>query len=241
MVIAVITPFWRRRQDTLHRRYGGCRGGRDSEAAAAAGAKAVVVDYAELPLITDPAKALEEGSPLVHDERKRAAPGALRRRRRGCDLPVEKTSSSWNPPIVPQCMDHAFLETEGGFAFPEDGGVRVISGGQNAYYNQQQVAPCLGLPMDKVRMVEPFSGGAFGGKGDVTVHIVVALAAWLTGRPCRMVWTRREHALAGVKRHPYQIRLRTAATRGPAICWLWMLTSFLIPARMRSSATPSWN
>ena len=44
------------------------------------------------------------------------------------------------------------------------------------------------------------------------MHIVVALAAWLTGRPCRMVWTRREHALAGVKRHPYQIRLRTAAT-----------------------------
>ena len=184
----------------------------DSEQAAETGARKVQVLYEPLELVTDLERAIAGGGPMVHSG------GNILHQIHYAAGDVEVV---FNDPAVvvveqtfnPQLMDHAFLETEAGIAYPEDGGVRVISGGQNAYYDQQQVAGCLGLPLEKIRMVEPYSGGAFGGKGDITVQIVVALSAWLTGRPCLMVWTRQEHFLAGVKRHAAKIRLRAAANQ----------------------------
>jgi CO/xanthine dehydrogenase Mo-binding subunit len=181
------------------------------EDAAKAGVEQVKVLYEPLELVTDPEQALSSNSPAVHSD------GNVLHQIHYTNGEVEKIFN--DPGIVTveqtystQLMDHSFLETEAGIAFPDDGGVRVIAGGQNAYYDQQQVADCLGLPLEKVRMVEPYSGGAFGGKGDITVQIVVALGAWLTGRPCKMVWSRQEHFLAGVKRHPAKIWLRLAAS-----------------------------
>ena len=112
-----------------------------------------------------------------------------------------------------QSTDHVFLETEAGIAYPEDGGIRMITGGQDAYFHQSQVAKALNLPLEKVRVIEPQTGGAFGGKADVSVQIFIALAAYLTGRPCRMVWSRHEHFISGVKRHPAMIKLRGAASK----------------------------
>ncbi len=184
----------------------------ESERAAEIGAAKVQIKFEPLEIVSDPEKALiGSGSPIhpngniLHEIHHTAGDSAAVFSDPSAVI-VEQTFET-------QLMDHAFLETEAGIAFPEAGGVRVISGGQNAYYDQQQVASCLGLPMEKVRMVEPYTGGAFGGKGDITVQIVAALAAMLTGRPCRMVWTRKEHFLAGVKRHPAKIWLRTAADR----------------------------
>lgn len=184
----------------------------ESEEAANIGAQKVQVLYEPLELVTDPEQAIDGDSPIVHTS------GNILHQIHYTAGDIEAVFS--NPGIISleqtfntQFMDHAFLETEAGIAFPEDGGVRVISGGQNAFYDQQQVADCLDLPMEKVRMVEPYTGGAFGGKGDITVQIVVALGAWLTGRPCKMAWTRHEHFLAGVKRHPAKIKLRLAASR----------------------------
>jgi CO/xanthine dehydrogenase Mo-binding subunit len=184
----------------------------ENEHAAQLGARKVKLTWEPLDLLTDPEQAVSGEGPQIHStgnilHQIHYAAG---------DLEVAFT----RPDVVvveniyrTQFMDHAFLETESGIAFPEKGGVRVISGGQNPYYDQQQVAQCLSLPIEKVRMIEPYSGGAFGGKGDITVQIVVALAALLTGKPCRMTWTREEHFLAGVKRHPVNIWIKCAATR----------------------------
>jgi CO/xanthine dehydrogenase Mo-binding subunit len=184
----------------------------ESELAAEEGAGKVQIQYEPLALVTDVVQALDSTSTAIHPNGNilhqihHSAGNVEAIFRDPANLVVEQTFAT-------QFMDHAFLETEAGFAFPEDGGVRVISGGQNAYYDQQQVAASLGLPIEKVRMVEPYTGGAFGGKGDITVQIVVALTALLTQRPCRMVWSRKEHFLSGVKRHPARIWLRTAASR----------------------------
>lgn len=182
----------------------------ESEAAAEQGAKRVKIDCQPLPLVTSPEEALQPRSARVHPagnilheiHHKSGDVSAVFQDKNF--VTVERTyEMSW--------VDHAFLETEAGVAFPENGGVKVIAGGQNVFYSRDQVARCLALPPEKVHMLEPFTGGAFGGKGDVTTQIVVGLAALLTGKPCRMAWTRAEHFLAGVKRHPAKIRVKTAA------------------------------
>ena len=133
-----------------------------SPEAAEEGARRVEVVVDKLPLVTDAEKALEPGSPLVH------ANGNILHQIHYASGDVEAAFAASSVVVEgvyrPQMMDHAFLETEAGVAFPEEGGGRVVSCGQNAYADQEAVAASLGLPIDRVRMVEPFSGGAFGGK-----------------------------------------------------------------------------
>jgi CO/xanthine dehydrogenase Mo-binding subunit len=183
----------------------------ESDEAAQAGAQGVKVRYEPLEVVSDPEHSLAGQASLIH-------PGGnilhqVHHAQGDCTaIFSDPTNISVEQVFCPQFMDHAFLETEAGIAYPTEAGVRVLAGGQNAYYDQQQAAACLGLPLENVQMIEPYTGGAFGGKGDITVQIVIALAARLTGRPCRMAWTRHEHFLAGVKRHAARIRIRCAAS-----------------------------
>jgi len=172
----------------------------------------VKIDWEPLPLITDPDQAVAIDAPLIH-----AGGNVLHQihyARGDVDgafaqddvVTVEGTYTT-------QMMDHAFLETEAATAYPEDGGVKVIAGAQVPYADQTWLSLCLDLPPEKVHLIEPYSGGAFGGRGDLSVQLVVALAALLTQHPCRMAWDRSEHFRAGPKRHPYKIRIRLAANR----------------------------
>jgi CO/xanthine dehydrogenase Mo-binding subunit len=77
----------------------------------------------------------------------------------------------------------------------------------------RQLADILGLPHARVRVIGAYMGGGFGGKEDMTVEPYLALLAWHTKRPVRMVWTRQESLLARQKRHPFTMRYRTGATR----------------------------
>ena len=186
----------------------------ETEEAARIGAGRIVSDFEPLTIITDPERVIQGGyDSQVH------AKGDILKEIHYTNGDVEAIFGADGMVVLEQnyhlqIMDHAFLETEAAAAFPQNGGVRIISGAQSACYNQFQVAECLGLPMDKVQTVEPQTGGAFGGKANLAVHIVTALAALLTGKPCRMAWTRRERFLAGIKRHPLKITMKCAADRG---------------------------
>ena len=185
----------------------------ETEHAAQLGAQKVTCDFEPLTIISDPQRVLQgEYDVQVNENGDIAkeihyARGDVEAAFAREDLMVLERDYSM------QVMDHAFLETETAAAFPENGGVRIISGAQSALYNQFQVSEALGLPIEKVITVEPQTGGAFGGKANLTVHIVTALAATLTGKPCRMQWTRKERFLAGIKRHALKITLKSAADR----------------------------
>ena len=185
----------------------------ETEYAARMGAEKVTSDFEPLTIITDPERVIQGGYDVqVQDT------GDISKEIHYARGDIDATFEGEGMVVLEQdytlqMMDHAFLETEAAAAFPENGGVRIISGAQSACYNQFQVAEALGLPIEKVVTVEPQTGGAFGGKANLTVHIVTALAAILTGKPCRMVWTRKERFLAGIKRHPLKIWLKSAATR----------------------------
>ncbi len=100
-------------------------------------------------------------------------------------------------------QDPAFLGPESGLAVPVgDGGVELYVSCQNLHLDQQQVAACLGLPLERVRLVLSGVGGAFGGKEDLNVHIHACMLALATGRPVRMVYDREESFFGHVHRHP---------------------------------------
>jgi CO/xanthine dehydrogenase Mo-binding subunit len=110
-------------------------------------------------------------------------------------------------------QDQAFLGPESGLAIPaEDGGVELFIATQWLHADQRQVAACLGLPAEKVRLVLAGTGGAFGAREDVSLQIHVCLLALHTGRPVKMQYNREESFFGHVHRHPARLRYRHHAT-----------------------------
>jgi xanthine dehydrogenase molybdenum-binding subunit len=184
----------------------------ESEEVAAQARDLIQVDYEPLPVVDSPEAALAPDAPRVHEGGNvlmhiAVDKGDVEAAMASADVVVEQ---EYRTPSA----DHAFLEPEAGLArLDEDGDLVVYVGSQIPFGDRQQIAQSLDLPPEKVRVVHTQVGGAFGGKEDISVQIHVALAAWLTRRPVRLVYTREESMLAHPKRHAARIRLQTGAKR----------------------------
>jgi len=117
-------------------------------------------------------------------------------------------------------QDQAFLGPESGLAVPDgEGGVDVYVATQWTHIDRDQVAPCLALEPDRVRIHLAGVGGAFGGREDLSIQIHAALLALHTGRPVKMVYNREESFTGHVHRHPARIWAEHRATReGRLLC-----------------------
>ncbi|MBA3414411.1 MAG: xanthine dehydrogenase family protein [Chloroflexia bacterium] len=186
----------------------------ESVEAAEAGAKLVVVDLEELPTVSDPTAALALDASLVHATRGTnllyqlpIAKGDIAAGFAQADVVLEgEFRTSW--------QEHAYLQPEAGIAWvEEDGRVVVESAGQWLHEDRNQIARMLGFEHDQVVVRYAAIGGAFGGREDLSVQHLLALAAWKLGRPVAIVWTREESILGHHKRHPIHIRCRWGATR----------------------------
>ncbi len=103
-------------------------------------------------------------------------------------------------------QDQAFLGPESGLAVPDgEGGVDVYVATQWLHVDRAQVAPCLDLRPEQVRIHLAGVGGAFGGREDLSMQIHGALLALHTGRPIKIVYTREESFVGHVHRHPARI------------------------------------
>src|ERR687895_1149519 len=111
-------------------------------------------------------------------------------------------------------QDQAFLGPESGLAVPDgEGGVDVYVATQWLHVDRDQVAPCLGLAPEQVRIHLAGVGGAFGGREDLSMQIHSALLALHTNRPVKMVYTREESFVGHVHRHPARIWAEHRADR----------------------------
>ena len=100
-------------------------------------------------------------------------------------------------------QDQAFLGPESGLAVPDgEGGVDLWVATQWLHHDRDQVAACLGLPAEQVRVHLGGVGGAFGAREDVSIHVHACLLALRTGRPVKMSYLRDESFLGHVHRHP---------------------------------------
>jgi xanthine dehydrogenase D subunit len=166
---------------------------------------AIVVDYEPLEPLLDPEAAIT--APPIHPD------GNIIR-----ELHIRRGDQAARGPIVVDgdyvvgMQDQAFMGPEAGLAIPaEDGGIDLIVSTQWLHNDRDQVAECLGLPPDKVRLSLGGVGGAFGAREDVSLHIHACLLAQRTGRPVKIVYSREESFLGHVHRHPARIWMRHSA------------------------------
>lgn len=175
-------------------------------------AELVEVDYDLLPVVSDPTEAMKQDAPKVHKE------GNIRRHATVRVGDVE-TAFGEASVVVENTFRtgrqmHMFLEPEAGIGMlDEHGNVILYVGGQSPYRDQMQVSRALGIRPEQVRVISTPVGGAFGGKEENTVQIHLAMLAMKTKRPVKMVWTREESGVAGMKRHPMTVTMKTAANQ----------------------------
>lgn len=181
------------------------------------------VEYEDLPVVSDPIEAMKPGAALLHPERDdnvfchyRIRKGDVEDAFANSAVIVEHT---YQTPV----QEHAFLQPEAGVGYiDEEGRVTVIAAGQWAHEDQEQIAHALGLSLDQVRVIYPAIGGAFGGREDMSVQIILALAVWYLrkrgiDRPVKIIWSREESIIGHHKRHPYTIHIKWGADRAGKI------------------------
>jgi CO/xanthine dehydrogenase Mo-binding subunit len=191
----------------------------DSPDAAERGASAVQVELEPLPAITDPELALLPGSERVHSEKESnlllhvpIRKGNIEAAFASADVVIEGAFSTvW--------QEHAFLQPEAGTAWvDEQGRVIVETAGQWLHEDRRQLAAMLELPVDRVVVRYNAIGGAFGGREDLSIQHVLALAAWhmrdrFPGRKIALQWSREESIAGHHKRHPMRISCSWAAMK----------------------------
>ncbi len=169
------------------------------------------VSYTVLEPVTSPEQALAPGAPLLH-------PGGnvLTRERvnRGdADAALAASAFVVSNTFHTPWQEHAFLEPECAVARPwhddpsGSSGVEVFTAGQSVYDEQREIARMLRLPPERVHAHSMLVGGGFGGKEDMSVQHHAALAAWHTGRPVKVRFSRAESLAYHVKRHPMEIEM----------------------------------
>ena len=172
--------------------------------------KKIVVDYEELPVLSDPERALEADAPKLHGHGTNII-RTLRILHGNPDAPADVWVEGYYETGM---QDQAPLGPEAGLAVPAaDGGVDLFVATQWLHVDQEQIAPCLDLPVEKVRLHLSGVGGAFGAREDLSMHIHACLLALKTKRPVKIAYSRQESFHGHVHRHPFRIWMRTGATR----------------------------
>lgn len=171
--------------------------------------QAIEVVYDELDPLLDPDAAIDGSHPPIHPD------GNVVRHQRIVRGDLDATGD-----VVVEgtyeigMQDQAFLGLEAALAIPDSGGggVELHIATQWLHEDQGQIAACLGLPVDRVRLVLGGVGGAFGAREDISLQVHSCLLALRLGKPVRMAYDRSESFLGHVHRHPATIWMRHHAS-----------------------------
>ena len=131
-------------------------------------------------------------------------------------------------------VEHGYLEPEAGYATKIGQRLEIFVCTQSPYMDQTEVAQFLGIESGQVRIIPSAVGGGFGGKLDISVQPLVALAAWILGRPVRSIYTRPESMVSTTKRHPVQMSARAGCSKDGK------LTAYEYHGDFNTGAYASW-
>jgi putative selenate reductase molybdopterin-binding subunit len=195
----------------------------DSEAAAEEGCRRLKINYEILPHVVDPTAAIAEGAPVIHpgkttDNRIANAARNIAAEKHGefGDVATALAASvvTFEGTFTTQRVQHAALETHGGLAFVDANGVLTVrSSTQVPFLTRRMLADLFGLPADKLRVFCERVGGGFGGKQEMFVEDILALAALKTGRPVKLELTREEQFISTSTRHPMRVTVKAGADK----------------------------
>ncbi|MHC4130119.1 MAG: xanthine dehydrogenase family protein molybdopterin-binding subunit [Planctomycetota bacterium] len=183
----------------------------ESDAIAAEALKLITVEYEDLPAVFSPAEALAEGAPVIHDTHPNNIPftwdyeqGDIARGEAESDIIVEDTFRL-------HFVAHCCMGVSGAIAqFDSEGNLTVYSQTQVPFLYKKDIAPVIDVPPEKIRVIQPVIGGAFGSKLDIyPFEPICILLAKATRRPVRLVFSRPEEFVASPTRQPVVVTLRS--------------------------------
>lgn len=195
----------------------------DSEAIAEEACRRIDVVYDILPAVFDPAAAIAPGAPVIHPDKRpvhrvsNAARNVIAETHGEFgDVAAALASSAvtYEGTFTTQRVQHGHLETHGGMAWLDaDGILNIRSSTQTPFLTRRALAQLYDLPSDKVRVFCERVGGGFGGKQEMFVEDILALAALKTGRPVKWELTREEQFIATSTRHPMRVTVKAGADK----------------------------
>jgi len=193
----------------------------ESEAAAEEACRRLKVDYEILPALIDPELAMTPGAPIIHPDRTTANRIADPQRNLAAETHGEfgdvaaalaTSAVTYEATFHNHRVQHAALETHGGLAWRDEAGVlNVRTSTQVPFLTRRALSDIFELPIDKVRVFCERVGGGFGGKQEMFVEDILALAALKTGRPVKLEFTREEQFVATSTRHPMRVHIKAGA------------------------------
>ncbi len=190
----------------------------DTEEIAAAARNLIKVEYEDLPIVDNPVEAMSGKAPQLHPNVSNNVAEYMRIRKGDPESVWDQCNVIIEGVYQTPYQEHAYLQPEAGTAYIDDEGrITVHTAGQWTWEDQQQIAHSLDLPPEKIRVVYDAIGGAFGGREDMSVQIVLALAVLRTyerygnRRPMKIIWSREESMIGHCKRHPMTIYAKWGA------------------------------
>lgn len=185
----------------------------------------IEVDYEVLPAVFDPDEAMSGNAPVIHDEpdakgikdasrnivvRAYAKIGDMDKAWAESDFVIEREY------YVPQ-QQQAHIEPHIVMSWwDEDDRLVIRTSTQVPFHVRRMVAPLLGLPVKKIRVVKPRVGGGFGGKQEMLIEDLCAHLTLATGRPVRFEYTREQEFTSSRSRHPQRIVFKAGFKQDPA-------------------------
>ncbi|HEU4542803.1 MAG TPA: molybdopterin cofactor-binding domain-containing protein [Jiangellaceae bacterium] len=206
----------------------------DHPEAARRAASRIAVEYEVLEALADPRRAIDPAStPQLHPTGNVVRHLAIRKGDPAVTADVVVTGD-----YEVGMQDQAFLGPESGLAVPaDDGGVDLYVATQWLHIDRSQVAACLGLPEEKVRLTLAGVGGAFGAREDLSMQIHACMLALHTGKPVKMVYSREESFFGHVHRHPALLHYEHGASREGRL--LYVKAEIILDGGAYMSSTPA--
>jgi CO/xanthine dehydrogenase Mo-binding subunit len=191
----------------------------ENEVIAAQACRLIKVEFEDLPVVTDPRIAISATKNLLHPDKQSNIIGQYQIKKGNTDEAFKQADVIVEGEYHTPAQEHAYLQPEAGLAYIDDEErITVVVAGQWTHEDQEQIAHSLNLPKDKIRVIYPAIGGAFGGREDMSVQVILALAVYKLSqkgikRPVKIIWSREESMIGHHKRHPYYIKTKWAANK----------------------------
>ena len=185
--------------------------------------EAILVEYEELPAIFDPEQSMEPGAPVIHDEPEAKGIHDAKRNvsahllaevgdvRQGFAAAERVFEGVYRVPYVQQASIEPHITISW---LDEDNRLIVRTSTQVPFHVRRIIAPLLGIPVGRIRVIKPRVGGGFGGKQEILIEDVCGMLTLRTGRPVRLEMTREQELSAARARHPQIVWLKSGVKDG---------------------------
>ncbi len=200
----------------------------ETEEIAETALRLIDVKYEELPALLDSRKAMEPGAPIIHDEpeyvnfadsdAKKNLPAKIRIDVGNVEEGFKEADMIFEADYEVPKVQQAHIEPHEVITYwDEDDRLVIRTSTQVPFHVRRILAPVLGLPIKRIRVIKPRIGGGFGGKQEVLIEDIAAHLTIATKRPVRLEYSREEEFTAARSRHPMRVHMKTGVKKDGTI------------------------